>query len=199
MDLHLFKALGGTVQLYLLWRLQCSSNSERGIKCIKDSLAWSSLYICTMKSGKTCSAALLSACVRRYSKAKTTCLYSHASSWWKALWNERTIRVIPKEICSNCKMQHFALVDAHLLTDVKGWKEAMSSSVKPGGAFICLSCLIASAFSLQSVPWKRMASVEWHAGEYAKQLISVTLVLCSLWRCQFPLWSWRVCKGQVNS
>lgn len=135
MDLHLFKALQGIIWLYLLWRLQSSSSSERGIKCIKDSLAWSSLYICTMKSGKTCSAALLSACVRRSSKAKTTCVCPHASSWWKALWNERTIRVIPTEICSNCKMQHFALVDIHLLADVKGWKEAMSNSVKPEGGF----------------------------------------------------------------
>lgn len=32
-------------------------------------------------------------------------------------------------------MQHFALVDTHSLVDVKGWKEAMSSSVKPGGGF----------------------------------------------------------------
>lgn len=153
-----------------------------------------------MKSGKT-SVALLSAHVRRSPNARTTCLCPHSSSWWEVAWNERRIKGMGKEICGNRKTRDFALVDIYLLVDAREGKGAVSCSMN-SGAFICLGCLPAwmPLPSLSTVYHEsEWTSAEWHRGEYAKQLISVMLVPCSLLGCQFPFWAWRVCKGQVNS
>lgn len=90
-----------------------------GIKRILDSPARSSLEICTMKSGKTCSTDMLLAHVTRSSKARTICLCPHSSSQWLVAWNERRIKGIGKESRGTRNMQHFALVYTYLLVDVR--------------------------------------------------------------------------------
>jgi len=111
-----------------------------------------------MKSGKTCSAALLLAHVRRSSKARTTCLCPHSSRRWEVAWNERRIKGIGKKICGNRKTQHFALVDIRLLVDLREGKGSVVMFSELWGFHLpgLPACLNAAAFSKHSVPWKWM-------------------------------------------
>lgn len=158
----------------------------------------SSLEICSVKSGKSCSAAVLSTHVRFPRQEPPICVHvPPADRKWQEMkrklkWLVRKSaaatgpRTVPCRygLACGCEGRERAVV---LFSGFCGFH-------LPGlPAWVPLP-------SPQTVHHEReWTSAEWHGGDCAKQLISTMLVHCSLLRCQFPFSAWRVCKGQVNS
>lgn len=85
-------------------------------------------------------------------------------------------------------MQHFALVYTYLLVDVREGKGPVVMFSELWGFHLPgLPAWLMPMPSLSTESHENeQTSAEWHGGEYAKQLISVMLVHCSLFRCQVP-------------